>query len=328
VTGQADIFETVARLLSAGRRQDAIAFVVQAAASGHPDALFQHAVWHLIGDPLARDLPAARALLARARLAGQIDAASMEVALTANGSGAPAGWPGAYRLLEAMAGQSPIARAQVTLLEAMKLDRKGGPSALPSPEILAGHPRVARYPALLSAAECAEVANAVEDIMEPAAVIDPRTGRTIEHPVRTSDGAVIGPTRENLVIRAINVRLAAVTGTDVSQGEALMVLRYAPAQQYRPHIDALPGVANQRIKTVLVYLNDGYEGGETRFTTSGLSVSGKTGDAIVFNNVTPDGAPDHASQHAGLPVRDGVKWLATRWIRAKPLDPWDPATAA
>jgi prolyl 4-hydroxylase len=125
-----------------------------------------------------------------------------------------------------------------------------------------------------------------------------------------------------LVVRAINRRIAEITGTVIEQGEPLSVLHYSPGQQYHPHLDALPGVTNQRVRTVLIYLNQGYGGGATVFSANNLHVQGQAGDAVVFDNCWPDGRIKLDSRHAGLPVTQGTKWLATRWIRAKPYDPW------
>jgi prolyl 4-hydroxylase len=158
-------------------------------------------------------------------------------------------------------------------------------------------------------------------MLEPSAIVDPSTGRLRPHPVRTATAAVIGPAKEDLVIRAINHRLAAITGTATEQGEPLSVMRYDISQQYRMHVDALPGADNQRIKTAIVYLNHGYEGGETLFE-HGPKIAGRQGDAIVFDNVKGDGAADPLSRHAGLPIVRGVKWIATRWIRQAAYDPW------
>ena len=94
-----------------------------------------------------------------------------------------------------------------------------------------------------------------------------------------------------------------------------MVLRYQQGQEYRPHLDALPGLENQRVLTALVYLNDAYLGGETEFTRLGLKVKGRKGDVLVFRNTTADGSPDPISEHAGLPVVNGIKYLGSRWIR-------------
>lgn len=300
----------------------AIAVIQQAVDRGDANAMFQAALWRLIGAPLPRDLPRARLLLRRAVEIGQIDAALMEIALIGNGSGGPANWTAALDLLKAAARSDPLAAEHLAMVAAMALRDDGMPSAPPPRDYLLRSPDIIRFQDLLSPAECDHLISAADGFLAPAVVVDPASGKMISHPIRTSDGAIIGPTRETLVIQAINRRLAAISSTQVAQGEPLSILRYAPGQQYRLHSDALPGAANQRIATVLVYLNDGFGGGETDFPAVGVTVSPRRGDAILFWNVGADGRPDQRLVHAGLPVDRGVKWLATRWIRAQPHDPW------
>jgi prolyl 4-hydroxylase len=74
-------------------------------------------------------------------------------------------------------------------------------------------------------------------------------------------------------------------------------------------------VLGQRIVTCLVYLNDGFEGGETEFPAIDWRYRGKPGDSLIFNNVTPQGLPDMASLHAGLPPTRGEKWVLSQWVR-------------
>ncbi|WP_294250917.1 2OG-Fe(II) oxygenase [uncultured Sphingomonas sp.] len=315
----------VDRLLQAGDMPAAVALVKHHSASGNPDACFQLAMWLLVGAPIARDLPRAMLALNAAAKAGHDDAALMEVALVANGAGGNPDWPRALGLLRDAAAQgNAIARDHLALVEAMALDQAGDPMLLPHVEVLNDSPRIFRLPKLLTPAECEHLALSAADLLQPALVFDPATNRMVHHPVRTSDNAVIGPTRESLVVQAILRRVAAATGTDVCQGEQLSLLRYSPGQQYRPHLDAITGSANQRIKTVLLYLNEGFAGGETRFDQLGIDVVARGGDALVFDNVLEDGRPDPRSRHAGLPVRAGAKWVATRWIRAAPYSPWNP----
>ncbi|MFV0624454.1 2OG-Fe(II) oxygenase [Sphingomonas sp. ac-8] len=309
-------------LLRSGRTRDAILVAEREAAAGDRDALFQLAVWRLIGEPLPRDLAIAREHLRMARDAGHGGAAHMEVALIANGSGAPADWGQAYTLFENLSRHDAAASAQIELLKAMRVDGLGMPTKLPYPEILSIRPQVSFYRQFLSEAECAHIAKASASFLEPSLVVDPASGRQVPHPIRTSDSTVISPTREDMVIRTINLRIAAVTQTDAAQAEALTILRYRPGQQYRLHLDTLPNTGNQRIRTVLLYLNGGFSGGETQFPEIDLTVAPKGGDAIVFDNVTEDGRPDLRAKHAGLPVRAGAKWVATRWIRARAFDPW------
>jgi prolyl 4-hydroxylase len=113
----------------------------------------------------------------------------------------------------------------------------------------------------------------------------------------------------------MNRRLAALTGTDVHRGEPLQILRYRPGQQYHPHTDWL-GEENARMLTALIYLNEEYEGGETAFVKLGFKLRGRKGDVLAFSSIDAQGGFEPLSEHAGLPVTAGTKYLASRWIRA------------
>jgi prolyl 4-hydroxylase len=318
----ASIVDDANALAASGRGFDGLTQLLAAAKKGDAVATMEAAIWHLSGQWVPRDLPAARILIRRAVALGHVDGALMEVALTANGSGGTADWPAALLLLQTAAAKDPLAQRQIELLTAMDLDASGAPKSVTTPERLSTKPHVVRFRQFLSAHECAHVAAAAHDDLEPSHVIDPVTGILREHPIRTSDGALIGPAREDLVIRAINRRIAMISDTQIDQGEALSVLRYRAGQQFRLHHDAISGAGNQRIKTVLLYLNDNFQGGETYFPHQALTIKPAAGDAILFSNTFGDGCADPAANHAGLPVTGGVKWLATRWIRARAFDVW------
>jgi prolyl 4-hydroxylase len=313
--------EQAEALATSGRVAEAVALLDRAGAAGDGDALFVHAAWLLSGQLVPRDLAQARTLFGRAADAGNRDAARIRAAFTANGTGGAAEWDTAYALLRDLAKSDPAASGQVSVIDAMGLSADGTPGVLPPSEILHDTPRIVLIPSLFSPMECAYLIGAAEPLTEPSVVIDPRSGQFIRDPIRTSDAAAFPLALENPAIHALNRRLAAATGTNVSQGEPLQVLRYRPGQEYKLHIDALPPqVGNQRVITALVYLNEDYEGGETDFPELGLSVRGKVGDALIFPNVGADGAPDQRLRHAGKPVRAGSKRIASRWIRARPLD--------
>jgi hypothetical protein len=101
-------------------------------------------------------------------------------------------------------------------------------------------------------------------------------------------------------------------------------LMYKPGEEYRAHFDffapemAAADSSGQRIRTLLVYLNTGYDGGETQFVSANMKLKGDTGDAVLFHNCdAATGAPDRATLHAGLPVTSGQKWLLSKWYREK-----------
>jgi prolyl 4-hydroxylase len=278
-------------------------------------ALFDAAAARLRGDGGARDLPAALELFRRSAAAGRVDSAVIYANLLAAGVGGPRRWSEALRLLAELAKVNPRSRRELERIEAMALTDDGDPLELPAGERLCEAPAVTRFHRLFSPEECAWLAAAAEPMLEPAVVIDPGSGRQVRDPVRVCDSVGFTWPLENPAIHALNRRLAAASGTAVDRGEPLQVLRYRPGGEYRPHFDAIPGFANQRVLTFLVWLNDGYEGGETHFPTLGLKLKGRPGDALLFRNTGPDGRRDPAAGHAGLPVTAGAKLIASRWIR-------------
>lgn len=214
----------------------------------------------------------------------------------------------------------PRRTAQLALLGKMALDPAGDPVKPRTAETLSDSPWVRRFPGLLTAAECAYLVELAQRSFAPATVRS-AAGGVKRDPIRDSDEATVHWMIEDPVVHALNRRIAAVSATDAVQGEALQILRYKPGQQYRPHYDFNPALDNQRILTALVYLNHDYRGGETAFVKTGLKVRGRKGDVILFRNVADGSALDPMSEHAGLPVTSGVKFLATRWIRAQRMCP-------
>lgn len=280
------------------------------------------ALWCLTGQIIRRDLKSSRALFERAAKLGDDYSAAVTRAFVAGGVGGPADWGRAMALLKDAAASDAAAAVQLDLIEQMDLGRDGAPQRSFEYRKLSDSPEILLFPSLFSPAECDFIIKAAAPALQPSFVIDPFTGREVPNAVRTSEGAAFPFVDENPAIHALNLRLAAASGSEVRAGEPLQVLRYSPGQQYREHSDALPGVAprEQRVLTFLVYLNEDYEGGETAFPRIGLKVSGRRGDGLLFRNSTPGGEPDPLALHAGLPVVSGVKHLASRWIRAAPLE--------
>lgn len=305
-------------LFQAGQAQQAMNLLGNAARDNDADALDYLARMSVAGTVVHRDLRLARDLFRRAAAAGGAAAAAYR-AFVANGTGGPADWPEAVKLLELAAGTDPEARRELNVIEAMDLSESGDPIDHCAAERLSDSPDVVVFSSLFSAAECDFLIATARPGLEPSTVIDPYTGQPVPNPVRTSDAVGFPLVAESPAIHALCKRLAAASRTDVRQGEPLQVLRYRPGQEYRPHFDAIDNADNQRILTFLVYLNEDYEGGETEFLTAGLRVRGRKGDGLLFRNADAAGRPDPNAQHAGLPVTAGEKYLASRWIRERPL---------
>jgi prolyl 4-hydroxylase len=309
------ITDRVNALLASGRAVDAAKLLIAAADSGEADALAELAHWRIAGDIIRRDLTAARMLFERAGDAGRDDAALLHAYFLASGTGGPDDWAAALAKLKALAPRLPAAQAQLELVEAMDLKEDGCPTKLAAERPLSSSPHIVCFSGLLTPPECRYIRDIGEPALQPSVVVDPATRRLVPNPIRTSEGTAFGVFGEDLVVNAVNRRIAAASGTTLAQGEPLQLLRYRGGQEYRPHMDALPAESNQRILTMLVYLSSDYDGGETHFPRTGLSYRGQEGDALLFRNVTENGRADPMALHAGLPVTRGTKLIATRWIR-------------
>jgi prolyl 4-hydroxylase len=164
--------------------------------------------------------------------------------------------------------------------------------------------------------------------LQRGAVGDYKTGQWVEDPIRTGLVAPFGLLDRDVVMVLTQERLARASGLIVHQQEAPYLLSYEPGQEYKAHYDFLlpndPAFAHilanmgQRVATCLTWLNEDFDGGETTFPKAKFSHKGKTGDAMLFINVTqPDRKPDPMSLHAGTPTTRGRKWMLSQWIRDK-----------
>jgi prolyl 4-hydroxylase len=211
---------------------------------------------------------------------------------------------------------------------APSLDRAFGKlensSAPPVGEEVCARPRACAWRGALGVDLCDHLMGAALPRLRREQVLG-ADGRRRTDPHRTSWGAMLGFGFADMPAVFAGRRLAQIAGIPYLHGEPLSILRYLPGQEYRPHYDFLtandPDLAahGQRLKTALLYLNDGYQGGETRFLKPGLSFAGRTGDVLVFDNVDETGAPDYDTIHAGLGVERGEKWLASLWLRDQPF---------
>jgi prolyl 4-hydroxylase len=298
---------------------EAVALLERGGRSGDADCWVELAAWYLRGDIVRRDLARSRECFRLAAELGHRQSRRIYIALLGNGAGGSRDWNMALDLLREFAPSDPDCRRELDLLGTMELDADGNPNDIPPPQRLGDYPEANLFEALLTHEECDYLIKRAEPMFQPSAVVDPATGQMRPHPVRTSENAMFPLVDETPAIHAINRRLALASGTSVESGEPLQVLRYRPGQEYKPHHDALPHTDNQRILTVLVYLNEEYSGGETLFVRTGLKVKGRKGDGLVFRNADAQGRADPAALHAGMPVLQGQKFVASRWIRERPI---------
>ncbi|MFT4416123.1 2OG-Fe(II) oxygenase [Fredinandcohnia humi] len=172
----------------------------------------------------------------------------------------------------------------------------------------------------LSYEECDELIELSKDRLKPSTVIDHKTGEEKAATGRTSKGMsfIIG---ENQFIKKIENRIAELTEFPQENGEGLQVLNYGIGEEYKSHFDYFPSnkvdpaKGGQRVGTFLIYLNEVESGGETVFPKAGVSIVPKKGSAVYFQYGNSKGQVDRMSLHSSIPVAEGEKWVATKWIR-------------
>ncbi|RAL46492.1 hypothetical protein DM860_004771 [Cuscuta australis] len=205
-------------------------------------------------------------------------------------------------------------------------------------EIISWVPRAFVYHNFLSKDECQYLINLAKPHMEKSTVVDNETGKSKDSRVRTSSGTFLARGGDK-IISNIEKRIADFSFIPVENGEGLQVLHYEVGQKYEPHYDYFADEYNiknggQRVATLLMYLSDVEEGGETLFPAAegnftavpwwnelsecgrqGLSLKPKMGDALLFWSMKPDASPDPSSLHGSCPVIKGNKWSCTKWMR-------------
>lgn len=177
---------------------------------------------------------------------------------------------------------------------------------------------------LLSAEECDELIRLSQAKLTRSAIVDPTTGKSEVIEARSSYGTYFS-TNENDFISKLDNRIATVMNWPVENGEGIQILNYNVGGEYKPHFDYFPtdesGSAphlsrgGQRVSTLIMYLSDVEESGETIFPSIGLSVTPKKGSALYFEYCNSLGQVDPLTLHGGTPVKKGSKWIATKWMR-------------
>ncbi|WP_442602017.1 2OG-Fe(II) oxygenase [Paenibacillus sp. KN14-4R] len=165
---------------------------------------------------------------------------------------------------------------------------------------------------VLSDEECDELIEISKERLQRSKIGEDRA----VNPIRTSSGVFC---EENETVTRIEKRISQIMNIPIEHGDGLQVLQYTFGQEYKPHYDFFAetsrAVANNRISTLVMYLNNVEEGGETTFPKLTLSVSPNKGMAVYFEYFYNNQELNELTLHAGTPVIKGEKWVATMWMR-------------
>lgn len=173
----------------------------------------------------------------------------------------------------------------------------------------------------ISDQECARLCTMIDAAARPSALheLDYASG------FRTSYSGDLDP--RDPFVAGISARIDALLGVAAEIGEPVQGQRYLPGQQFKPHNDWFyvteaywpqeEARGGQRSWTAMAYCSPVEAGGATAFTLLGIEIEPKAGVLLIWNNALPDGRPNEATLHAGLPVEAGAKYIITKWYRTR-----------
>ncbi len=176
------------------------------------------------------------------------------------------------------------------------------------------------YDDFLSQKECARIVALTSHHLKPS----PIASDLEDKQYRTSTTCALADLRSPLALE-VDAKICRTIGIRAQYGEGIQAQRYDIGQQFKPHCDFFhPGtpdfrrfatINGNRTWTVMIYLNEGMEGGATRFTKADLAFAPKAGMALLWNSLLEDGTPNHNTEHCGEPVTRGHKVIITKWFR-------------
>ena len=273
-----------------------------------------------MSEPIDLDYPE----LVAAADAGDVDAAHALSLRHGAGLGAPPDWPKAFRRMrQAAEGGHPVAQATIELIGAEP--ELSGWLTPPQPQVISKRPHVLSIAGFIPPDICAWLIERSRPKLSRAPVYDNVSAGPIFQDSRDNSTSAYNFWEVDLAMLLVRERIARATGLPVPGLEPLQVLHYSVGQRFEPHYDWLDATrsghqpdlarAGQRIATFLIFLNEDFEGGETSMPSIGLEHRGRTGDALFWANVSPDGKPDLNTLHAGRAPTAGEKWVLSQWCR-------------
>jgi len=178
-----------------------------------------------------------------------------------------------------------------------------------------------------------EEANYIKQQAEPKFSNSEIMGFKINEEIRKSKTAWLDKNDPN--IKNVIMRVCAIHDYPFENAEQLQVVKYEPGGFYKEHHDSVYETdsisinflkdGGHRMLTMLIYLNDDFTGGSTRFVTLQKDIRPPKHGSILFYPLDKTNTKCHPKAlHAGLPLNSGVKYIANVWIRKEEYnDSWN-----
>jgi len=183
------------------------------------------------------------------------------------------------------------------------------------------YPEVIHY--FISEKQNREILEYASNLFTPS-VVGGGIKNVVDSNIRKSQTAWI--TKDNPIVKEIYEKICNKYNLNIENAEDMQVVKYEKDNFYREHHDSFPfyepdflSQGGHRILTTLIYLNDDFQGGETRFVTLDKNIKPIRNSAIIFHPLEKTNKRCHPKAlHAGMPIKSGVKYVCNIWFRETP----------
>jgi prolyl 4-hydroxylase len=168
-------------------------------------------------------------------------------------------------------------------------------------------PYIIKVYGLLTSEECQSLIAKIDSLAPKVATINTLSGTAVRTDVRNNERVIFDDESlaQTLLRRVRDKVPQTIHGMSfVGLNERFRCYRYKPGMRFAPHKDfAFERNDNElSFYTFLVYLNEGFEGGNTTFATDPeIAIKPKTGMGLLFQ---------HPIIHEGSIVTAGIKYVA------------------
>ena len=198
----------------------------------------------------------------------------------------------------------------------------------PAPVRVCESPKVWTTENFASPELCEWLVSRARERFKPGLMRDATTGVAKALDSRTCSDFVFDVIEGGVVMLLLRIKISNATTIPVPHMEPPQIFHYAVGQEIKPHHDFMfdgktpygpdGTYTGDRLATFLLYLNDGYEGGELEFPYGDYRYKGRAGDGIFFAGYR-SGKADPKSLHGATPVTRGEKFILSQWIHNQPF---------
>ena len=171
-------------------------------------------------------------------------------------------------------------------------------------------------PNLLTEDEIEYIKKKSIDKLEPSLVAS-GFGGIFDDNIRKSEEVMLES--NDPILNSVVRKCVGLTNKPFENAEGLQVLRYKEGGYFKHHQDVNPYfMINRRLYTIMIALNDDYEGGETDFPGLNVEYKLKKGSALFFHTLDNHKLHTSLALHGGKPVKSGEKWICNLWVHKYP----------